>query len=274
MDYQDYLKVPDLLALQRPQSQPAHHDEMLFIVIHQAFELWFKLVLHEIDMAIRHMQADDVGHAHHSMKRVVRVMRLFVPQIHLLETMRPIDFLAFRDHLKPASGFQSVQFREIEFAAGLKEPAYFRFFEGRPELKARLEARLGAPDLGVAFCGLARRQGLALPATLDSQRLRTDEPTWHAVAKAFVPLYAKPTSNLGLYELAETMLEFDEAFALWRQHHVSVVERIIGNKIGTGGSSGVAYLRTTTGKRCFPYLWDVRTQLELAGETTGSADHG
>ena len=264
MDYQDYLKVPQLLTLQRPQSNPAHHDEMLFIVIHQAFELWFKLILHEMETARENMQKNLVGEAHHSMRRIVEVMRLFVPQIHLLETMRPIDFLAFRDHLKPASGFQSVQFREIEFLSGLKDPAYLRFFEARQGSKAQLEKRLAEPDLGLAFCELARRQGLAVPPKLDAQKIRTDEDTWRAVARGLLPLFEDPNGRLVLHQLAEKLLEFDEAFALWRQHHVSVVERIIGAKVGTGGSSGVSYLRTTTTKRCFPYLWDVRTQLELS----------
>lgn len=263
LDYQEYLRVPQLLALQKPQSKPAHHDEMLFIVIHQAYELWFKLLIHEMEQAIKHLHGDRVDAAHHSVKRVVEVMKLLTKQIHLLETMKPVDFLGFRDHLKPASGFQSLQFREVEFLAGLKESGYLNFFAKRPAQRKQLEERLAGPDLGIAYCEMVRRLGYRLPGGVTSSSIRTDEGTWREIAGALVPLFREPEKHLALYLLTERLIEFDEWLNLWRHHHVNVVERIIGSKIGTGGSSGVPYLRTTTSKRCFPYLWEIRTQLEL-----------
>lgn len=262
MDYQDYLKVPDLLSLQRPRSDPPHHDEMLFIIIHQAYELWFKLMIHEAEMVIRHLQRDAVEGAQHHVQRIVAIMQVLVRQIHLLETMKPVDFLEFRDHLKPASGFQSVQFRELEFLAGLKETAYLRFFEGRDEPLRTLRARLREPDLGEAFVQMLGRLGYPVPRDATNAAMRNDPSVMESVARALVPLYQRPETNMPLYLLCERLLELDESFSLWRNHHVYVVERIIGAKTGTGGSSGVPYLRSTTTKRSFPFLWEVRTYLE------------
>lgn len=253
LDYNDYLKVPQLLELQRPLSKPAHHDEMLFIVIHQAFELWFKQILHEFGVAIHAMRTGDAPRAVHALHRAVAVQRLLIQQIHLLETMTPVEFLGFRDHLKPASGFQSLQFREIEFLAGLKDPAYLVFFRNRPDMVQRLESRMKEPDLRSAFLDLARARGVAVPQD------PTGDPV--ATAKALVPIYEDRAHHEDLYAVSEVLLDLDETFSLWREHHVRVVERIIGFKVGTGGSSGAQYLRGTTGKRFFPFLWDLRTHL-------------
>lgn len=262
LDYQVYLKVPELLSLQQPRSKPAHHDEMLFIVIHQAYELWFKLLIHEVENTIRYLNEDNIARARHFSARIVDVMKLLIRQIHLLETMQPVEFLAFRDHLKPASGFQSLQFRELEFLLGLKLPEYLMFFEKAPESRKQLERRLRDQDLGGAFLAAMRRRGLNVPADAET-RSREDETISQAVAQALLPIYELPEKDFTLYQLCEKLIEIDEAFHLWRQHHVGVVERIIGSKVGTGGSSGVTYLRTTTSKRSFPYLWEVRTLLEL-----------
>jgi tryptophan 2,3-dioxygenase len=268
LDYNDYLKVTELLQLQKPQSDPAHHDEMLFIVIHQAYELWFKLVLHEMDNAIEYMKQAQVLRAQHFVKRIVEIMKLGVQQIHLLETMSPVEFLEFRDRLMPASGFQSVQFREIEFRAGLKEKRYLEFFASRPEIRARLEARLREPDLRSAYYEMVRRLGFNMPVEA-SERERAEErdgkgETLQLILGAIKPIYQRPADHLPLYLLSESLIEFDEYLALWREHHVRVVERVIGFKRGTGGSSGVEYLRSTTSKKCFPALWEVRTHLEKA----------
>ena len=238
LDYNTYLKVPDLLQLQLPQSDPAHHDELLFIVIHQAYELWFKLILHEMESALELVRADEVLKAQHFVKRVVEIFRILVPQIHILETMRPVDFLQFRDRLNPASGFQSAQFRELEFLAGLKEERYLAFFKNRPELVDILQKRLAGPDLRTEFLAMMKRLGLEIRA-----------------------VYQHPEKHLEVYLLSESLVEFDQYLGLWREHHVRVVERIIGFKQGTGGSSGVNYLRSTTSKKCFPELWDVRCEL-------------
>lgn len=262
MDYQDYLKVPALLSLQVPRSRPSHRDELFFIIMHQVYELWFKLILEGLEASIAGLRKKRLVAARHALIRVTRIVRLLAQQIHLLETMRPVDFLEFRDRLKPASGFQSVQFREIEFLLGLKEPKYLRYFEKRPGLKTKLRSRLRASDVGLAFCRAVKRLGLSMPAKINSRALQEDPEVRRAVAHALLPLYSEPEKHDALHAVAEQLMELDEAFALWRQHHVHVVERIIGTKTGTGGSSGVPYLQSTTSKRCFPWLWEVRTLLE------------
>jgi tryptophan 2,3-dioxygenase len=239
LDYNTYLKIPEMLQLQVPQSEPAHHDELLFIVIHQAYELWFKLILHEVETALDLVQKNEVLKAQHFVKRVVEIFRILVPQIHILETMRPVDFLQFRDRLNPASGFQSAQFRELEFLAGLKEERYLHFFKNRPELIAILEKRLKGTDLRSEFLAMLQRLGLNIQS-----------------------IYQHPEKHLEVYLLCESLVEFDQYLGLWREHHVRVVERIIGFKQGTGGSAGVGYLRSTTSKKCFPELWEVRTELK------------
>lgn len=265
LSYNDYLKVSELLELQVPQSDPPHHDEMLFIIIHQAYELWFKLILHELDTAMDYMRQAQVLRARHFVHRVVEIMKLLQQQIHILETMTPAEFSQFRDRLKPASGFQSVQFREMEFVMGLKQPAYLKFFEGREEARATLQARLDAPDLRDAFYAMLRGLGYELPKDVSTAALEDDEDARAKLYEALLPIYRDPSENLPLYLLAESLVELDETVQLWREHHVRVVERIIGHKVGTGGSSGVEYLKTTTGKQSFPHLWKVRTYLEDSG---------
>jgi tryptophan 2,3-dioxygenase len=256
LTYDRYLKVSALTSLQELQSDPPHHDELLFIIIHQAYELWFKLILHELSQAVVHMERGEVLRARHFTQRVVNILRLLVDQIHILETMTPADFLEFRDRLNPASGFQSSQFREVEFFAGLKDPAFLRFFQHYPEQQARLQARLDGPDLRTVYEDLLRRLGFAIPDDPlkdDAARLETME--------AILPIYQDPEAHLPLYLLTESLIEIDEYLILWRLHHAHVVERIIGHKRGTGGSSGVDYLQATARKKCFPLLWEVRTLL-------------
>lgn len=250
LTYNTYLKVPELLALQQPQSDPAHHDEMLFIVIHQAYELWFKLIIHELGSTMTAMRAGDPLKAHHFVKRVVEIMRVLVQQIHILETMAPVDFLAFRDRLMPASGFQSLQFRELEFLCGLKDEHFYAFFKNRPEMLETLRRRYAEPDLRQAFEELVHQLGHKFPEGLRE-------------------IYARPSEHLPLYLLCESLVDFDQYLSLWREHHVRVVERVIGFKPGTGGSSGVEYLRSTVGKKAFPVLWEVRTQLTKTGAGFG-----
>jgi tryptophan 2,3-dioxygenase len=235
---------------------------MLFIVIHQAYELWFKLILHEMESSIAYMQSRQVLRAHHFMNRINQIMKLLVQQIHILETMTPADFLQFRGRLNPASGFQSTQFREVEFVAGLKDKSYFQHFKHRPEYIQRLEKRLQGVDLRSAFYQLLREEGFAVPADAAERELSRDQELEEKVIAAIRPIYQDPVKYQQLYILSESLVEFDECLALWREHHVRVVERVIGMKRGTGGSSGVDYLRSTTTKRCFPLLWDVRTHLE------------
>lgn len=262
LTYNDYLKVPELLALQQPVSEPAHHDEMLFIVIHQSYELWFKLILHELGSAMGFMQQGAVLRARHFVARVVEILRNLVPQIHILETMTPAEFLQFRHRLMPASGFQSVQFREVEFAAGLKDERYLRFFRNRPDELRRLEQRLADPDLRTCFYDMLRSLGHPIPEDAVARCDAGDEEARGMVLDVLRGIWSDPEKDLPLYLLGESLIELDEYLSLWREHHVQVVERIIGHKRGTGGSSGVGYLRQTTQKKCFPLLWEVRTLLE------------
>jgi tryptophan 2,3-dioxygenase len=237
LSYATYLKVPELLELQQGLSH--EHDELLFIVAHQVYELWFKVVLFELEAARDRIDTDDIFFARHYLHRVHVIERLLVEQIDTLETMSPQDFLAFRSQLAPASGFQSVQFREIEFLSGLKEPKYLARLEATPDELARLRRRLDEPSLGDALHRLLERRGS--PSLLQVFRDREH--------------YAD------LFDLCEAMLDHDQSFAHWRARHVLMVERQIGGKTGTGGSSGAEYLRTTLGKRFYPELWDVRSQL-------------
>jgi tryptophan 2,3-dioxygenase len=237
LSYGSYLKVPELLQLQKRLSE--EHDELLFIVAHQVYELWFKVILHELEAARDRIAAGDIFFARHFLQRVHVIEKLLVEQIEVLETMSPQDFLAFRWKLAPASGFQSVQFREIEFLSGLKEPKYLERLDATPEEMERLRMRLDQPSLDDAFRALLERRGS--PSLLDVFRDREHHGD--------------------LFDLCEALLDHDEAFAHWRARHVLMVERQIGGKTGTGGSTGAQYLRTTLGKRFYPELWKVRSQL-------------
>lgn len=261
LSYGDYLKIPELLSLQVLLSDPKHHDETLFIIIHQTFELWFKQILLELESAIEAMHADRVLRATHCLKRVVVIFQVLVKQIHVLETMATAEFLQFRDRLNPASGFQSIQFREIEFVSGLKNLRYLDSFKNRPEFQETLLRRYQGPDLRSSFYDLLQRAGYDMPA-LPGPLEEESEETREAIIKALVKLYQRPDDNLLHYLLAETLVDFDEHLVLWRTHHVIMVERVIGHRRGTGGSAGVRYLQSTVDKRCFPHLWEVRTCLE------------
>ncbi len=247
LTYGRYLKVPELLALQNCISNPPHHDETLFILIHQVYELWFKQVLHETDSAIRHLDADRVGEATRLLRRVVEIQRVLIAQIKILETMRPQDFLGFRYNLNPASGFQSVQFRELEFLLGMKNPDILQHLRSEPDEKARLQARLAGRSLPDAFFALLQRR--LGPATGTEWRV-----------PALARLYEKE-EHPDLLALGEVLMDIDESLTLWRAHHVQMVERMIGAKRGTGGSEGVAYLQATLPRRAFPELWQARTHL-------------
>lgn len=246
LTYGGYLRVDDLLKLQQLRSDPPRHDEMLFIVIHQVYELWFRQILHELDGIIRRLDTEDVLGATRLLGRVHEIQKILVAQLSVLETMTPMEFLSFRDHLMPASGFQSAQFREFEFLVGLKEPKVLDFHASDAPAKARLEARLEGRSLREAVDDLLRRRGFALEQ--------------ESVAR----LYRDPEGNVDLFLLAEALIEFDELLTTWRFRHVQMVERVIGGKPGTGGSAGASYLRTTLDKRIFGELWDARTRLEAA----------
>jgi tryptophan 2,3-dioxygenase len=249
LSYGGYLQLRELLDLQTPQSDPAAHDETLFIIVHQAFELWFKEVVFELETVRNLMFARDIPRARHLLHRVHAIERLLIEQIEVLETMSPQDFLDFRSHLEPASGFQSVQFREIEFLGGLKERGFLRPVSDEED-RRRLERRFEEPTLWEAFCDLMEAGGLPMPPE-DEEARRTSLRKMAQDRDAFVDLWY----------LSEDLLVHDELFALWRQRHILMVERQIGTKRGTGGSSGAPYLRTTLEKRFFPELWELRSYL-------------
>lgn len=257
LTYEGYLQVPQLLQLQHPQSSPPDRDELLFIIVHQVHELWFKQILWELDHAVAALVANQPRRAKHHVKRVVTIQRSTLEAIHILETMSSSDFLRFRDRLNPASGFQSGQFRELEFLCGHKRSSVLSDHVG--EARARLEKRLAEPSLEDAFYALLRQRGFALPERKPGQdeKARSDR----AVA-ALLPIYRRPDEHAEEFDLAENLVAMDEQLLLWRLHHVTMVERMIGAKMGTGGSSGVPYLQATTRHRAFPDLWALRTQLE------------
>ena len=261
LTYNRYLRVEELLSLQQPQSEPPHHDETLFIIIHQAYELWFKQILHEMDAALPAMQKGQVLRAYRRLDRIVKIMRLLVEQIHVLETMAPAEFLQFRDRLNPASGFQSIQFREVEFAAGLGDRRFLGVFKNWPEYQEALQKRLDGPNLRSAYYDLLRLNGYRIPIELGRTEGEQSEKDLQEALDALRQLYTHPNQNLRLYLLSESLIEFDEYLVLWRHHHRLAVERVIGGRKGTGGSAGVKYLEATTEKRCFPLLWEARTYL-------------
>jgi tryptophan 2,3-dioxygenase len=254
--------VRELIGLQDCLSDPAHHDELLFITIHQAYELWFKQMLHEIDAALSAMREDRAASAARALSRVVEIEKLLVTQIHILETMTPINFLGFRDQLNPASGFQSMQFREVEFASGLKDEAVLRAFREDEFASERLRARVNAPTLGEEFYALLSRRGLDAPpddASLsDDERLRA----YGRRVRAALEVVTHFETRFEEYQLSEALIAHDEFFSLWRYHHIKMVERMLGAKKGTGGSEGVGYLKTTLDKKFFPELWEARTHLD------------
>ncbi|MCA9564182.1 MAG: tryptophan 2,3-dioxygenase, partial [Myxococcales bacterium] len=205
---------------------------------------------------------EKVLRARHFVKRAVEVLKVLVEQIHILETMQPVEFLAFRNRLMPASGFQSAQFREVEFMLGIRDNGYLRFFQHEPTALAALERRLGEPSLRDTYYDMLRGLGFDLPQDTSVQTLEANEQERQRLFDSLRTIYADPESHLELYLLTESLVDIDEFIGLWRYHHVRVVERVIGFKRGTGGSSGVGYLDSTTKKRAFPYLWELRTHLE------------
>jgi len=248
MSYADYLKLDQLLSAQQPLSDL--HDEMLFIVIHQTKELWMKELLHELRLAIGLVEADRFAEAYKAMARISRIQAVMTLSWDVLSTLTPVDYLKFRDVLGTSSGFQSEQFREIEFRLGLKEPNFVNHYaEGSPE-RAKLQAALAAPSLREAAHGALERAGFDL-----------GDKSADAVAGAWVEVYRDADRWFDLYELAEKLVDIDDAMLAWRHKHVLTVERIIGNKTGTGGSAGAPYLRSTLDKRVFPELWSLRTAL-------------
>jgi tryptophan 2,3-dioxygenase len=249
LTYGSYLQLTKLLSSQQLESSPPAHDELLFITIHQVYELWFQQLLHEAETARDAMYANHLWWAKHLLKRAHVIERVLVEQVDVLETMTPQDFLAFRQLLSPASGFQSVQYRELEFLSGAKDPSFVLRFRGlTDDERARLQRRLDEPTLWDAFVDVLDQRGLA---TGSAEEIRASLRTAaHDRGQHF-----------DVWELAESLIQHDELAAAWRARHVTMVERMIGTKTGTGGSSGSGYLRSRLPLRYYPLLWDLRSEL-------------
>jgi aminocarboxymuconate-semialdehyde decarboxylase len=265
LTYSSYLKVPELLELQQPQSSPIHHDELLFILVHQTYELWFKELLHDLDGVVANLRRagaapqsrDGVYEAARLLRRCTEITRVLVEQFTILETMLPTHFLAFRGLLEPASGFQSEQFREIEFLCGLKDEKMLRYHRPTPEAHASLKRRLEEPSLRDVFFGALEAMGKLAPASQGA----SEEEQFKARARAVHELYKDEHNQRDWIDVCERLTEFDELVVSWRLRHIQLVERIIGIRMGTGGSAGSSYLKLTLGKKFFPELWEARTLL-------------
>jgi tryptophan 2,3-dioxygenase len=271
LSYEEYLSLDELLDLQRLVSKPRQRDEVLFLIAHQAYELWFKLMLNELETAISEMLADNLSEATRLIRRVVPVQRVLIQQLEVLETIRPGDFLKFRSILQPASGFQSLQFRELEFISGRKDERYLALHKDNEKDYEQLLKRWEAPSLWDGFRTILEERGFDVGRKEDGQ-----ESTYEKEVAAATKIFTEG-KYLHVAELAEIMMEYDKYFWLWRQHHIAMVERVIGGREGTGSkivkktigqssfrSSGVDYLQTTLGKKFFPALWAARTRI---GET-------
>jgi tryptophan 2,3-dioxygenase len=256
LTYSSYLALDELLGAQRPQSD--EHDEMLFVVIHQVYELWFKQLLHELAHLQRRLEAGDTPHVLHTLKRVLTILKVAVAQIDVLETMTPRQFLGFRSRLEAASGFQSAQFRELEAVLGRRDRRAFAHYpEGSPA-RARILAAMGRPALYDSFLRYLTTQGYEIPAAvLDRDPGAPAEPR-PEVQRTLLRVYRDDGEPA---QVAERLVDVDEGVQEWRYRHVKMVERTIGHRPGTGGSPGVTYLRTTLSQPVFPDLWAVRSEL-------------
>ncbi|MFO1067297.1 MAG: tryptophan 2,3-dioxygenase [Geminicoccaceae bacterium] len=259
LDYGRYLDLDRLLACQHPVSPS--HDEMLFIVIHQATELWMKLVLHELRAARRCIAADRLGESFKMLARVSRIQAQLIQSWDVLSTLTPAEYLAFRHLLGPASGFQSHQYRALEFVLGNRRAGRLAVFAHRPDLLAELQAELATPTLYDEAIRLLARRGHAIAPAVLERDLTTPHAADPTVAAAWAEVYRHSTRDWDLYELAEKLVDVEDWFRQWRFRHVTTVERIIGHRIGTGGTSGVGYLRRALDYVLFPELWQVRSTL-------------
>ena len=260
LTYGGYLKVRELISLQHLRSEPPQHDEMLFIIIHQVYELWFKELLHELDTIVERLDSNEPLAAHRLVRRCIEIERVLVDQIAVLETMMPTDFLAFRDHLMPASGFQSFQFREIECASGLKDPRFLRNYDPGTAEHEKLQARLSQPSVAEAYYALLSRRGFKVTANTNASDAVNDTAERQRIDE-LRRLYQNVDQHYDLFLLTESLIEYDEMFSMWRLRHVKMVERMIGSKTGTGGSEGAAYLKKTVDRTFFPELWELRSYL-------------
>ncbi len=256
--YGSYLKIDELLALQQPRSEGPEHDEMLFIVIHQVYELWFKEVLHELDRVRALLEGDETHRVQHTLKRVLTILKVMVAQLDILETMTPLEFLTFRERLEAASGFQSDQFRQLEFVLGIKSDKALARFPAGSRARAALEQRYREPTIWDAFLRYLARERYPVPAAQLQRDVTAAVQPSAEIQQTLITIYRRDPKNA---ELCERLVDLDEGMQEWRYRHVKMVERTIGMKMGTGGSSGAQYLQATIGRPAFPDLWEIRSQL-------------
>ncbi len=249
LTYSDYLKLESLLNIQKPLSEGPEHDEMLFIIIHQAYELWFKQILHEVDHLKKLLPENELPRSLHTMKRILTILKVLVHQTDILETMTPLEFLTFRDRLESASGFQSFQFRELEFSLGLKNEKTLNRFDPSSDEFNKLKQRYESSTLWQDFLIFLRINRYPITDNM----LNNNESD--KLEKILIDVYK---NNHNIAQFCELLLDLDEGFQEWRYRHVKMVERTIGTKQGTGGSDGVKYLMTTLSLKFFPLLWSIR----------------
>lgn len=259
MTYARYLALDDLLTCQHPQS--AEDDEMLFIIIHQTKELWMKQMIRELRLAKRQVQADALVPAYKALARISRIQAVMTLSWDILSTMTPSDYSRFRHVLGPSSGFQSDQFRTVEYLLGLKDRHFLKYQDNRPKAQEAMAEALAEPSLWDDMIAAAARAGLAISDAVLARDVALAYAASPEVEAAFLAVYRDTERYWELYQLAEKLVDLDDAMASWRHKHVLTVERIIGGKRGTGGTAGVSYLQSTVPKRAFPELWTLRTQL-------------
>lgn len=259
LSYGQYLAIDELLGIQRPVSD--EHDEMLFIIIHQASELWMRLMLHEIHAAKAAIRGGAFGPSFKMLARVSRIQAILIESWSILSTMTPADYLKFRDKLGPASGFQSQQYRELEFVMGNKRAAFLGPFKHQPAIFAHLQGVLAAPGLYDEAIHALARQGFAIAPEVLARDVSQSHKPDPSVEAAWLTIYRNPEAHWELYELAEKLVDLEDAFQQWRFRHLGTVTRIIGHKRGTGGTAGVGYLQRALDYCFFPELWSVRTLL-------------
>jgi len=252
--YWEYLKLDELLGLQQRLGE--EHDEMLFIIIHQSYELWFKQMLHEIEYLQKLLDEADLPRASHTFKRILTILKMMVGKIDILETMSPLEFLAFRDRLESGSGFQSAQFREFEFVLGHKRRGAVDHYAVGTPARERLEKRYAAPAVWDSFAHFIAAAGYHVPAAVLDRDVTKPITASVEMQRALIDVYR---TNPSLANLCERMVDLDEGVQEWRYRHVKMVERTIGTKQGTGGSAGAEYLKTTLMRPLFPDLWEIRT---------------
>ena len=261
MSYGGYLCLDKVLSAQKPLSNPVVHDEMLFIIQHQTSELWMKLVIHELRAALEHLRQDDLGPCQKMLARIKHIQKQLTEQWSVLETLTPSDYMKFRDVLGSSSGFQSAQYREIEFLLGNKNAHYVKVFDYDPAIHRHLTETLNAPSLYDEFLRHLARQGHTIPAESLNRDWSQPYESQEAVIAVFEKIYENTESNWQAYHFCEQLVDIEVNFQQWRFRHLKTVERIIGYKPGTGGSSGVAFLKKALDLSFFPELFAVRTRI-------------